>query len=40
MDDFLALVRQLAKEKRIAGFIKPEGQFKGEIKDVYVRRIV
>lgn len=40
MDDFLGIVRQLAKEKRLAGFIKPEGQLKGEIKDAYVRRIV
>lgn len=37
MDDFLGIVRQLAKEKHLAGFTKPKGQFKGEIKDVYVR---
>lgn len=36
MDDFLAIVRQLAKEKRMAGFIKPEGQFKGEDQKMYM----
>lgn len=40
VDDFLGIVRQLAKEKRLAGFTKPERQSKGDIEDVYVRRIV
>ncbi|CAA7264709.1 unnamed protein product [Cyclocybe aegerita] len=38
VDDFLATVRQLAKEKKAAGFVKPEGQVNGAVKDVYVRR--
>lgn len=40
VDDFLGVVRQLAEEKRRAGFVKPEGQVNGAFKDVYVRRAV
>lgn len=40
VDDFLDVVRQLAEEKRKAGFVKPEGQPNGAFKDVYVRRAV
>lgn len=39
VDDFLSVVRQLAEEKKATGFIKPETQANGEIKDVYVRRV-
>jgi len=38
VDDFLDVVRQLAEEKRKAGFVKSEGQPNGAFKDVYVRR--
>ena len=40
VDDFLEVVRQLAEEKRKAGFVKPERQLNGAFKDVYVRREV
>ncbi|KAF8168324.1 pyridoxal phosphate-dependent transferase [Crassisporium funariophilum] len=39
VDDFLAVVRELAEEKRKAGFVKPEEHVNGTIKDVYVRRV-
>uniref|UniRef100_A0A8H7YAX0 Aromatic amino acid beta-eliminating lyase/threonine aldolase domain-containing protein n=1 Tax=Psilocybe cubensis TaxID=181762 RepID=A0A8H7YAX0_PSICU len=39
VDDFLNIVRQLAEEKKAAGFVRPEAQANGEIKDVYVRRV-
>ncbi|KIM48425.1 hypothetical protein M413DRAFT_440155 [Hebeloma cylindrosporum] len=39
VDDFLAMVRQLAEEKKAAGFVKPEGGANGVIRDVYVRRV-
>ncbi|KAF8971563.1 pyridoxal phosphate-dependent transferase [Flammula alnicola] len=39
VEDFLGIVRQLAEEKRAAGFVKPEGQANGSLKDVYVRRV-
>jgi threonine aldolase len=39
VDDFLGVVRQLAEEKRAAGFVKPEQHVNGDIKDVYVRRV-
>ncbi|KDR84770.1 hypothetical protein GALMADRAFT_233107 [Galerina marginata CBS 339.88] len=39
VEDFLGIVRQLAAEKRAAGFVKPQEQANGEIKDVYVRRV-
>ena len=39
VDDFLEVVRQLAEEKRKAGFVKPERQPNGAFKDVYVRRV-
>ena len=40
VDDFLEVVRQLAQEKRKAGFFKTERQPNGAFKDVYVRREV
>ena len=40
VDDFLEVVRQLAEEKRKAGFVRPERQPNGAFKDVYVRRDV
>lgn len=39
VDDFLAVVRTLAEEKKAAGFVKPEEGANGVIKDVYVRRV-
>ncbi|KAJ7107655.1 pyridoxal phosphate-dependent transferase [Mycena crocata] len=40
--DFLTVVRQLAEEKKAAGFVKPEGTANGGniYKDIYVRRTV
>ena len=36
--DFLAVVRELAEEKKRAGFVNPEpSQLNGVYKDVYVR---
>jgi len=40
VDDFLEVVRQLAEEKRKAGFVKLERQPSGAFKDVYVRKEV
>ncbi|THH19712.1 hypothetical protein EW146_g1479 [Bondarzewia mesenterica] len=39
VDDFLALIRTLAEEKRKAGFVRPESkpQTNGRPKDIYVR---
>ncbi|KAG6832230.1 hypothetical protein H0H92_004195 [Tricholoma furcatifolium] len=40
VDDFLALIRELAEEKRVAGFIKPDAASKVNAhKDIYVRRV-
>jgi threonine aldolase len=39
IDDFLAVVRELAEEKKKAGFVKPPPQQNGVYKDVYVRRV-
>ena len=39
VDDFVALIAQIAKEKRDAGFVKPANGVNGHVvKDVYVRR--
>jgi threonine aldolase len=40
VDDFLSVVRQLAEEKKAAGFVKPPPTANGsnEYKDIYVRR--
>jgi threonine aldolase len=39
VDDFLVVVRELAAEKKKAGFVRPEkSQQSNVIKDVYVRR--
>ncbi|KAJ7225742.1 pyridoxal phosphate-dependent transferase [Mycena pura] len=40
VEDFLSVIRQLAEEKKAAGFVKPEGLVNGQsiYKDVYVRR--
>ncbi|KAJ7786076.1 pyridoxal phosphate-dependent transferase [Mycena metata] len=38
--DFLSVVRQLAEEKKAAGFVKPEPTTNGsQYKDIYVRRV-
>ncbi|KAJ7169664.1 pyridoxal phosphate-dependent transferase [Mycena filopes] len=38
--DFLSVVRELAEEKKAAGFVKPESSANGnQYKDIYVRRI-
>lgn len=39
VDDFLNVVRQLAEEKRAAGWVRPENHANGDVKDVYVRRV-
>ena len=40
VDDFLAVVRELAEEKKRAGLVKPHtSQENGVYKDVYVRRV-
>ncbi|KAF9480456.1 hypothetical protein BDN70DRAFT_979312 [Pholiota conissans] len=39
IEDFLGVVRQLAEEKRAAGFVRPEGQTGIAFRDVYVRRV-
>ena len=40
VDDFLAVVRQLAEEKKAAGFVPPANGFtNGNVKDIYVRRV-
>jgi threonine aldolase len=39
VDDFLAVVRELAEEKKKAGFVRPSQQPNGVFKDVYVRRL-
>ncbi|KAF8213298.1 pyridoxal phosphate-dependent transferase [Mycena galopus ATCC 62051] len=36
--DFLSIVRQLAEEKKAAGFVKPPPAVNGTHKDIYVRR--
>ena len=38
INDFLAVVRELAEEKKKAGFAKPAPQQNGVYEDVYVRR--
>ncbi|KAK0456306.1 pyridoxal phosphate-dependent transferase [Armillaria borealis] len=38
VDDFLALIGDIAEEKKRAGFVKPEINGQGRIKDFYVRR--
>lgn len=40
IDDFLSLIRQLAEEKRAAGWVPPatNGNATSALKDVYVRR--
>ena len=42
IDDFLSLIRQLAEEKRSAGWVPPtaNGHAASALKDVYVRRKV
>jgi len=42
VNDFLSVVRQLAEEKKAAGFVRPEptANGKGIYKDIYVRRAV
>lgn len=37
IDDFLALIRELAEEKRKAGFVRPDGPSTA-LKNIYVRR--
>lgn len=37
-DDFLEIVRKLAKEKRDAGFVPTNPSADSDIKDIYVRR--
>jgi len=39
VDDFLGVIRDLAEEKKKAGFVRPEKKLNGVIKDVYVRRV-
>jgi len=41
VDDFLSVVRQLAEEKKAAGFVNPEPTANGTktYKDIYVRRV-
>ncbi|KAF7339659.1 Beta-elim-lyase domain-containing protein [Mycena sanguinolenta] len=39
VNDFLSIIRQLAEEKRAAGFVKPPPAANGVYKDIYVRRI-
>ncbi|KAF5377458.1 hypothetical protein D9615_005174 [Tricholomella constricta] len=40
VDDFLAVVRELAEEKKKAGFVKPDVPIKSNgFKDIYVRRV-
>lgn len=40
IDDLLSLIRQLAEEKRVAGWVPPaaNGNAISALKDVYVRR--
>jgi threonine aldolase len=38
VEDFLSVVRQLAEEKKAAGFVKPQPTANGGYKDIYVRR--
>lgn len=38
INDFLGVIRDLAEEKKKAGFVRPEKKINGVIKDVYVRR--
>jgi len=39
VEDFLSVVKQLAEEKKVAGFVQPDGQTAAAFKDVYVRRV-
>ncbi|PPQ76180.1 hypothetical protein CVT26_009357 [Gymnopilus dilepis] len=39
VEDFLSVVRQLAEEKRAAGWVRPANHVNGEVKDVYIRRV-
>jgi len=39
VDDLLSLIKQLAEEKRKAGFVRPEPVNSNKLKDVYVRRV-
>jgi threonine aldolase len=39
VEDFLSVVRQLAEEKKAAGFVKPQPTANGGHKDIYVRRV-
>jgi len=38
VDDFLGVIRELAQEKKAAGFVKPEEQTH-TYKDIYIRRV-
>lgn len=38
VDDFLAVVRELAEEKKKNGFVKPDVPIKTKGRDIYVRR--
>lgn len=38
VDDFLLVIKELAEEKKQAGFVKP-GKVNGAPRDVYVRRV-
>ncbi|KAJ6519598.1 pyridoxal phosphate-dependent transferase [Mycena sanguinolenta] len=38
VNDFLSIIRQLAEEKKAAGFVKPPPAANGVFKDIYVRR--
>lgn len=38
VDDLLALVRQIAKEKEEAGFVKPEKHVNGVVRDFYTQK--
>jgi threonine aldolase len=41
VDDFLAVIRGLAEEKKKEGFVRPEtSQQNGVYQDVYVRRVL
>ncbi|TFK41382.1 threonine aldolase [Crucibulum laeve] len=40
VNDFLSIVRELAEEKKKAGWVRPaNGQASGDFKDVYIRRV-
>ncbi|KAF8898362.1 pyridoxal phosphate-dependent transferase [Infundibulicybe gibba] len=38
IDDLLSLIRDLAKEKKEAGFVRPKPQQNARMKDIYIRR--